>query len=69
MTYLKRMALLLVHMGPYGWAALTAGGLLMGILGYFVGAAKGNACWGCGLGCILGPLGILIAVLLPKNSG
>jgi hypothetical protein len=57
-------------MEPYSWAAIiTSGGLLMALIGYFVGATKGNGCWGCGLGCVLGPIGILIAVLMPKNSG
>jgi hypothetical protein len=44
-------------------------GLLMALIGYFVGATNGNGCWGCGPGRILGPIGILIAVLMPKNSG
>ncbi|MBN2082085.1 hypothetical protein JW859_07740 [bacterium] len=49
--------------------ALTTGGILMAILGFFVGNTKGNGCWGCGLGCFLGPIGIIITLLIPKNSG
>lgn len=52
------------------WAGvLTGGGLFFAILGFLVANTKGNGCWGCGLGCLLGPLGILIAMLIPKNSG
>ena len=52
------------------WAGvITGGGLLFAILGFLVANTKGNGCWGCGLGCLLGPLGILIAMLIPKNSG
>jgi hypothetical protein len=52
----------------YG-AYFTAGGLLMAIIGYFVAATKGNGCWGCGLGCLLGPIGIIIALLIPPRRG
>ena len=44
-----------------------SGSLLFGILGYFLAGTKGNGCWGCGLGCILGPFGLLIAMLLPDQ--
>ena len=57
-------------MGHTEWGTiLVSGGLVMGIIGFFVANTKGNGCWGCGLGCLLGPLGILIAMLIPKNSG
>ena len=49
--------------------ALTTGGIIMAILGFFIGNTKGNGCWGCGLGCLLGPIGIIITLLIPKNSG
>ncbi len=39
-----------------------------GFLGYFVGKAKGNEGFGALLGTILGPLGILIAALLPDST-
>lgn len=53
-----------------GWGTiLVSGGLLMAVIGFFVGKTKGNGCWGLGLGCILGPIGILISMLIPKNSG
>jgi hypothetical protein len=52
----------------YMWGSvLTGGGILMAILGYFLARTKGNGCWGCGLGCLLGPLGILIAMLIPES--
>lgn len=44
---------------------LIGGGVLWAIIGFFVAGTKGNSCWGCGLGCLLGPLGILIAMLIP----
>jgi hypothetical protein len=50
-------------------ALMTTGGLLMAIIGYFVGNTKGNGCWGGGLGCLLGPIGIIIALLMPDNRG
>jgi len=50
-------------------AVLLSGGLLMAVLGFFIGGTKGNGCWGCGLGCLLGPIGIIITLLMPKNSG
>jgi hypothetical protein len=51
------------------WAGgLATGGLIFAIIGYFVAGTKGNGCWGCGLGCLLGPIGILIAVLIPDAS-
>lgn len=56
------LAIEVVHLG---W--LASGSLLFGIIGYFVAGTKGNSCFGCLLGLILGPIGILIAVLLPRN--
>jgi len=48
------------------WAAiLVSGGLIMAIIGFFVASTKGNGCWGCILGFLLGPIGIIIAMLIP----
>lgn len=59
--------LLMIHLEPshIGWIA--SGSLLFGILGYFIAGTKGNGCWGCILGLLLGPLGLLIAILIPRN--
>ena len=54
-------------MPAYMPSVLVSGGVLMAILGYLLAGTKGNAWWGCGLGCILGPIGILIAMLLPDQ--
>lgn len=48
---------------------LLGGGILMAILGFFVANTKGNGCWGCCLGFFLGPIGILIAMLIPERRG
>lgn len=53
----------------YWLGVLLGGGVLWAILGYFLGETKGNGCWGCGLGCILGPFGILITMLIPDQRG
>jgi hypothetical protein len=56
----------------YWWGILGGGGglfLLCGILGYFLAGTKGNGCWGCGLGCLLGPIGLIIALLIPDQRG
>lgn len=57
------LMLLLVYRPLFGWIA--SGSLLFGILGYFLAGTKGNGCWGCLLGLLLGPLGLLIAMLIP----
>jgi hypothetical protein len=44
----------------FAWCVICGG------LGYAVGAQKGQGGLGAVLGCLLGPIGILIAVLLPK---
>lgn len=64
--------MLAVQLGGYDvanhWLGLMlGGGILWAILGYFLAGSKGNGCWGCGLGCLLGPFGILIAMLLPDQ--
>jgi hypothetical protein len=48
-------------------SGLVGGGILWAILGYFLAGTKGNGCWGCGLGCLLGPIGLLIAMLIPPS--
>lgn len=58
---------LAVEMGTIGW--LASGSLLFGIIGFFVAGTKGNSCWGCILGLILGPIGLLIAMLIPRDRG
>ena len=52
-------------MADHWVGVLIGGGLLWAIIGYLVASTKGNGCWGCSLGCLLGPLGILIAMLIP----
>jgi hypothetical protein len=47
---------------------LLAGALVCGILGMVVASGKGNGGMGFVLGLLLGPLGILIAVLLPRKD-
>jgi hypothetical protein len=66
--------MLAVQLGNYylsdPWlGVLLGGGILWAILGYFLAGSKGNGCWGCGLGLILGPFGLLIAMLLPNRRG
>lgn len=60
MPLILQMSMDPVHIG---WIA--SGSLLFGIIGYFLAGTKGNGCWGCLLGLILGPLGLLIAMLIP----
>jgi hypothetical protein len=52
---------------PWVPLAFGGGGLLMALIGYFVAGTKGNGCWGCGLGCLLGPIGVIIAMLIPDR--
>lgn len=47
---------------------LLAGALICGCLGMAVASGKNQAGMGFALGLLLGPLGILIAVLLPKKA-
>jgi len=46
---------------------LTSGGILCAIIGYFLAGTKGNGCWGCLLGFFLGPIGLLLAMLIPER--
>lgn len=59
------------YYGEHPWIpwVFGGGGLLMGIIGYFAAGTKGNGCWGCGLGCLLGPVGVIIAMLIPDRRG
>lgn len=59
--------LLLLDANWYWPVGLATGSLLFGILGYFLAGTKGNGCWGCLLGLILGPIGLLIAMLIPRR--
>jgi hypothetical protein len=44
---------------------LCGGGVLWAILGLIFAGRNGNGCWGCFLGAILGPVGLLISLLIP----
>lgn len=57
--------LLLFEMNPVNIGWIATGSLLFGIIGFFLAGTKGNGCWGCILGLLLGPLGLLIAMLIP----
>lgn len=46
---------------------IFGGGLLWGIIAYFVGEKAGNGCLGCILGLLLGPFGILITALMNRG--
>jgi hypothetical protein len=55
-------------LGVPAWSVyLTSGGLLFAVIGYFLAGTRGNGCWGCFLGFLLGPLGLLIAMLIPER--
>lgn len=47
---------------------LLVGMAVCGFLGYAVGETRNQGGLGCCLGLLLGPLGILIAALLPKQE-
>jgi hypothetical protein len=49
------------------WAVLTTGSVLFAILGLIFAGRNGNGCWGCFLGGILGPLGLIISLLIPPS--
>jgi len=53
---------------PNYWLGILLGGnVVWAIIGYFLAGTKNNGCWGCGLGCILGPFGLLISMLIPDQ--
>ena len=45
----------------------TTGGILWGILGLIIASTKGRSGWGCCLGCLLGPFGLLLTMLMPED--
>jgi hypothetical protein len=49
------------------WAVLVSGGILWAILGLIFAGRNGNGCWGCLLGAILGPVGLVISLLIPPS--
>ena len=44
---------------PNGWAWFFTGGVVWGIIGLLIAATKGRSGWGCCLGCLLGPFGLM----------
>jgi hypothetical protein len=53
---------------PDHWLAIAVGGnILWAILGLIFAGRNGNGCWGCLLGAIIGPLGLLISLLIPPS--
>jgi hypothetical protein len=48
------------------WAILVGGNIFWAILGLIFAGRNGNGCWGCLLGLIIGPLGLIIALLIPS---
>lgn len=46
----------------------VVGGVVCGFLGYLVGNTRNQGGLGFALGLLLGPLGILVAALLPRNE-
>jgi hypothetical protein len=60
--------LALLQRGDYGyWPWWAAGGFLFAIIGWFVGATRGHGCIGFLLGLVLGPLGLIITLFLPRK--
>ena len=43
------------------------GGILWGIIGLIIASSKGHSGWGCCLGCLLGPFGLLLTMLMPDS--
>ncbi|MDQ3023004.1 MAG: hypothetical protein M3R04_01270 [bacterium] len=50
------------------WRWFVGGSLLWGIIGLLVASSRGRSGWGCCLGCLLGPLGLVITLLMPKEK-
>lgn len=57
----------LLQLVPQGWEWFFAGGILWGIIGLLIASTKGRSGWGCCLGCLLGPFGLLLAMLMPRE--
>jgi hypothetical protein len=49
------------------WPWFFGGGILWGIIGLLIAGSKGRSGTGCCLGCLLGPFGLLLAVLMPGD--
>jgi hypothetical protein len=53
---------------PDPWLAILVGGnILWAILGLIFAGRNGNGCWGCLLGALIGPLGLIISLLIPPT--
>jgi len=46
---------------------IISGSLLFALLGWLIGRMNNQGCLGCALGCLLGPLGLLITALLGRD--
>ena len=58
------MAALFIN-GYYGfWPWFFGGSILWGIIGLVIASTKGRSGWGCCLGCLLGPFGLLLTMLM-----
>ncbi len=44
---------------------LVGGGIIWALLGLVFASRNGNGCWGCLLGALLGPVGLIISLLIP----
>jgi hypothetical protein len=51
------------------WPWFFGGGILWGIIGLLIASTKGRSGWGCCLGCLLGPFGLLLTLLMPDDRG
>jgi hypothetical protein len=60
------LALLEVVYRDY-WPWYASGSLLFGIIGWFVGGTKGHGCLGAILGLVLGPIGLIITLVIPRK--
>jgi hypothetical protein len=49
------------------WPWFFGGGILWGIIGLIIASTKGRSGWGCCLGCLLGPFGLLLTMLMPED--
>ena len=49
------------------WPWFFGGSILWGIIGLIIASTKGRSGWGCCLGCLLGPFGLLLTMLMPED--
>ncbi len=56
-------------MEPIALLIVLAGWLAIGALGGYIGAARGHRGLGWALGLLLGPIGCIIAAILPQRAG